>query len=102
MLSWKPFWLRAVKVSAVLALPALLMSCGGGTSSSPGVSGACDFTISSQPQALTAAEVETIVAQGAQAANQIGAKATIAVVDRVGNVLALYKMTGAGATISIR
>jgi uncharacterized protein GlcG (DUF336 family) len=102
MLSWKPVWSRAIKLSAVLAFPALLMSCGGGTSSAPGVSGACDVTISSQPQALTAAEVETIVAQGAQAANQIGAKATIAVVDRVGNVLALYKMDGAGATISIR
>jgi len=101
-LSSNSVWPRALKVWALLALPAMLMSCGGGTSSSPGVSGACDFTISSQPQALTAAEVETIVAQGAQAANQIGAKATIAVVDRVGNVLALYKMTGAGATISIR
>ena len=96
------FWKRALRVPALLALPALLMSCGGGTSNPAGISGVCDFTISSQPQALTAAEVETIVAQGAQAANQIGAKATIAVVDRVGNVLALYKMTGATATISIQ
>jgi len=102
MLSSNSVWSRALKVLAVLACPPLLMSCGSGSTSAPGVSGACDFTISSQPQALTAAEVETILAQGAQAANQIGAKATIAVVDRVGNVLALYKMTGAGATISIR
>ena len=42
-----------------------------------------------------------MLAQGAEAASRLGAKATIAVVDRVGNVLAVYRMNGAGTTVNI-
>lgn len=52
-------------------------------------------------EALTAAEVGKIVAQAAAQANQSGHPATIAVVDRVGNVLAVFRMTGAPATAKI-
>jgi uncharacterized protein GlcG (DUF336 family) len=46
-------------------------------------------------QALTAAEVSQILAQAANEAEARGAPATIAVVDRVGNVLGVFRMTGA-------
>lgn len=78
---------------------------GGGSAGTPspggGVTpGAC-VTPAATPQSITALEVEQVLAQGAEAAAKLGAKATIAVVDRVGNVLAVYRMTGAGATVNI-
>ena len=50
-------------------------------------------------QALTIADVQKIIAQAVGEAKARNAKATIAVVDRVGNVLAVYRMTGARATM---
>ncbi len=52
-------------------------------------------------EALTVADVQRIIAQAAGEARARGARATIAVVDRVGNVLAVYRMTGAGTTMRI-
>jgi uncharacterized protein GlcG (DUF336 family) len=49
---------------------------------------------------LTVADVELVIAQGVAEAQARGAKATIAVVDRVGNVLAVYRM-GAAASRSV-
>lgn len=46
-------------------------------------------------QALSAAEVSQILAQAASEAEGRGRPATIAVVDRVGNVLGVFRMTGA-------
>jgi uncharacterized protein GlcG (DUF336 family) len=46
-------------------------------------------------ESLTATEVGRIVAQGVAEASARGRPATIAVVDRVGNVLAVFRMTGA-------
>lgn len=51
--------------------------------------------------ALSTADVQKILAQGINEANARGAKATLAVSDRVGNVLAVYRMTGAASTITI-
>ena len=50
-------------------------------------------------QALTVADVQKVIAQAVGEAKARNAKATIAVVDRVGNVLAVYRMTGAGTTM---
>ena len=52
-------------------------------------------------QNLSAAQVDLIVSRAVQEAQARGQLATIAVVDRVGNVLAVYRMTGAGATFQI-
>ncbi|MEI6641382.1 MAG: heme-binding protein [Novosphingobium sp.] len=52
-------------------------------------------------QALTVADVQKVIAQAVGEAKARGAKATIAVVDRVGNVLAVYRMTGAATTMRI-
>jgi uncharacterized protein GlcG (DUF336 family) len=45
--------------------------------------------------------VERVVAQGVAEADARGAVATIAVVDRVGNVLAVFRMTGAPGTVTV-
>ncbi|MSP50901.1 MAG: hypothetical protein EXQ91_00680 [Alphaproteobacteria bacterium] len=51
--------------------------------------------------ALTAAEVGQIIAQAVNEAQGRGALATIAAVDRVGNVLGVFQMTGAAANATI-
>ncbi len=51
---------------------------------------------------LSVADVEKILAQGAAEALANDAAATIAVADRVGNVLGVYRMDGAGLTVTIR
>jgi uncharacterized protein GlcG (DUF336 family) len=74
---------------------------GGGTTI-PGVPGTTieDFVAPLQ-ESLSAADTGKIVAQAAEQARLIGRSATIVVVDRVGNVLAVFRMTGAGETVKI-
>ena len=55
-----------------------------------------------QPLALTSDEVETIVTQAANEAHARSLPAVIAVTDRVGNVLAVFSMSGARAMATIR
>ena len=50
---------------------------------------------------LSAADVQTAIAQAAAEAQAQAKPAVIAVVDRVGNVLAVYRMTGAPDTMTI-
>jgi uncharacterized protein GlcG (DUF336 family) len=50
---------------------------------------------------LTAANVDLILSRAVQEANARGIGATIAVVDRVGNVLAAYQTAGAATTITV-
>jgi uncharacterized protein GlcG (DUF336 family) len=52
-------------------------------------------------EALSAAEVGTVIARAAAQASAQGDAATIAVVDRVGNVLGVFAMPGASATSDI-
>jgi uncharacterized protein GlcG (DUF336 family) len=52
-------------------------------------------------ESLSEADVRRVVAQAAQEAQSRGTPATIAVSDRVGNILAVYKMDNAPATIFI-
>ncbi len=107
---------RATAAAASAAL-LLVAACGGGGSSStpqPG-SGIGNppptpppsapppgnvFSIPAQ-EALSAAEVGQIIAQAARQASAQGDAATIAVVDRVGNVLGVFVMPGAPPTARI-
>jgi len=93
------FWLAAL-CAAVVA------SCGGGGSGSSGayVNGgaasasgapACDGSCASASTFLSNSDVETVIARAVAEAQARGVKATIAVVDRVGNVLAVFRMFGA-------
>lgn len=96
---------------AIVAL--LLGGCGGGDGGSSGSGGggpspaptatptpSVGYTAPAQ-EALSVGEVQKIVAQAAAQAQADNRPAVIAVVDRVGNVLALFRMTGAPANAHI-
>ncbi len=103
----KTFWITA---SALV-----LASCGGGgPSSNGGATGGTGPTPAPLPpparqvfavpaaESLSSAEVGSIIAQAAAEARGRGAAATIAVTDRVGNVLAVFAMPGAAPNARIR
>lgn len=95
----------AVSVAALA-----LASCGGGGGSGGG--GTPTPTPTPTPsapayalpaaQALSAADVQQVIAQAVAEARARNLPAVIAVTDRVGNVLAVYSMTGARATATLR
>lgn len=98
--------------AALLAtlIVAALSGCGGGggqsstgTSAPPSANGdrGCTGSCVSADSKLTVADVETVLAQAVAEAQAQATPATIAVVDRVGNVLAVYRMTGARNTVTI-
>ena len=82
-----------------------LTTCGGGGSDSgrSGGSGGADFDCdgSCANLSLTVEDVRLIMAQALSAANTVGANATFAITDRVGNVLGVYQMNGAAPTTQI-
>lgn len=92
---------------------ALLVSCGGGGSgtstttvsgsaTSPSGSVSCEGSCASAGTFLSITDVETVISRGVAEAQARGVKATIAVVDRVGNVLAVFRMTGALENVTMR
>lgn len=110
--------LAQVAMAILIVLWVAAPSCGGGggggggisipsptpssapspTASSPAPSSP---TSSSLTPNLTEDDVNTIVLQAVNQANALGAPATIAVVDRVGNVLAVTQMAGAPPTATV-
>ncbi|MEQ8410120.1 MAG: heme-binding protein [Erythrobacter sp.] len=105
--------MRFRRVTTLLAVPALVLaSCGGDDSSAP-AGGAPPAPPPPPPppagalysapaaESLSSAEVGNIVAQAAAQADAQGTPAVIAVTDRVGNVLAVFRMPGAPALASI-
>jgi uncharacterized protein GlcG (DUF336 family) len=85
-----------------------LTACGGGgsTASPPGAvdptTPSCTGSCASASSFLTQSEVERVIAQAVAEAQARGASATIAVSDRVGNVLAVFRMTGAASSVTVR
>jgi uncharacterized protein GlcG (DUF336 family) len=87
----------------------LLCSCGGGSNTgsdvgtnpgppaSNGDSG-CAGSCANASSFLTVADIQKVIAQAVNEAQAQGAPATITVIDRVGNVLAAYRMAGAPLT----
>jgi len=61
----------------------------------------CDGSCADANSFLTIADVQTVIAQAVAEATALGQSATIAVVDRVGNVLAVFRMSGADTTVTI-
>ena len=90
---------RAAALGAALILAAI-SGCSGGSSGSAGTGG-CTGECQAPQNFLTVADVQRVIAQAAGEAQARNAPAVITVVDRVGNVLAIYEMTGAPATIGI-
>lgn len=77
----------------------LLVACGEDGERMPtgGCSGSCVTTTSF----LSVSDVERIVSAAVLEASQRGVAATVAVSDRVGNVLAVYQMPGAASSVTI-
>lgn len=102
-----------VRFGSLLMGASLLLACGGGSNSGssvgtnpgpdpvPGDSG-CSGSCASATSFLTQDDIRKIIAQSVNEAHAQGIKATIAIVDRVGNVLAVYRMTGARPVLTIR
>lgn len=99
--------LTGVFLGALLALS----GCGGGSQPvPPGASGpppgtnaevGCTGSCTTGASRLDEEQVRQIIAQAAAEASALGAPAVISVVDRVGNVLAVYAMDGAPDALSI-
>lgn len=80
-----------------LTLALLVLACSGCESDSP----AAPAPGAVGSAALNTTDVERILAQGVAEARARGREATFAVTDRVGNVLAVYQMTGASLTVDV-
>jgi hypothetical protein len=96
----------------------VLAACGGGDSPPPAPTGggsggtpppappppppaAGQFYSIPAQERLTADDVRQVIAQAAAQADAMGEGATIAVTDRVGNVLAVFRTPGARLTVDI-
>ncbi|KEO90115.1 hypothetical protein EH31_08465 [Erythrobacter longus] len=108
-------WKSLVAVP-LLALTLTVSACGGGGSSTPSGGGPTagpvpsptpttappgDLFAAPAQESLSVAEVQQIIAQAAAQASSQGAPATIAVTDRVGNVLGVFAMPGARDFVAI-
>ncbi len=100
---------RMLGLTAALTLAA----CGGGSNSGSSVGtsppppqttpdSGCSGFCATADSFLTVADVQTIIAQAVAEAQAQNKPSVIAVVDRVGNVLGVYRMNGAPPTIEIR
>ncbi len=89
-----------------MLLALTVAACGGGSSNTtpPAAVDAappCDGSCASPSTFLSATDVQRAITQGAAEATARGTPATIAVVDRLGNVLAVFAMPGAPPTVTI-
>ena len=93
-----------------LALSVALTACSGsGNSGDPdgtapptgNADSGCNGQCTNASSLLSADDVRRVIAQAVNEAQAQGQAATIAVVDRVGNVLAVYRMTGARSAVTI-
>ncbi len=85
-----------------LLCASLLAGCGGnGGSGAAGCAGGCTGSGPVNSDSLAIADVQRIVSQAVGEAQARNAQATIAVVDRVGNVLVVFRMSGAATTFRI-
>ncbi len=107
--------MRLRKTTALLASAALVLTgCGGGGGGGGGNAGGGGGTPAPAPapapgnlyvapaqESLSTADVQLIIAQAAGEAQARGLPSVIAVTDRVGNVLAVFAMTGAPDTVQV-
>ena len=97
--------MNRIRIGLLCLLGLSLLACSSGDhkssegtgTGSNGCSGAC----ANASTFLSAADVQLIIAQAVNEASARGARATIAVVDRVGNVLGVFRMNGAAPAITI-
>ena len=97
MSSSKMDWMHGVAVASLLSLSSALVGCGGGSQEEladvidldQDCSGECGTLAS---ESLSVADVQDVIARGVAEAQARGVQATIAVTDRVGNVLGVFRM----------
>lgn len=103
-------WGRMQSVALGLAVT-LLAGCGGGggrdsTGTAPPPAGTpdqgCTGSCATADSKLTVADVNSVIAQAVAEAGAQNLPATIAVVDRVGNVLGVYRMANARRIVQVR
>ncbi|HEX7606138.1 MAG TPA: hypothetical protein VF348_05470, partial [Usitatibacter sp.] len=87
-------------LAAAIALAASMAGCGGGSSGGSGAGG-CASDCQGTQGFLTEGDVQRVIAQAVGEAQARNVHAQIAIVDRVGNVLAVFQMPGAPATVAI-
>ena len=99
-----------VRFSALLIGVSLLLACGGGSNTvgtegtspgpdpGPGGDSGCTGSCANANSFLTPDDLRKIIAQAVNEAQGQNVPATITIVDRVGNVLAAYRMNGARRT----
>ena len=89
----------------IVMLSLMLLSCSSGDHKSGEGSGVgaaeCSGYCANASTFLSVGDVGRIIAQAVNEASGRGARATIAVVDRVGNVLAVFRMNGADTSVTI-
>ncbi len=92
-------------VLLVLAVLMSLQACSKGSQPAELATGKasveCDGTCADASSFLTVTDIKQILAQAVNEARALGANATIAVVDRVGNVLAVFRMNSAKTQVTI-
>lgn len=101
--STRAIWARGRWI--LLACLVLTAACsGGGTPADPAVSPDsqnCTGSCASTATFLTVADVQSVIARAVAEAQARNVNATIAVTDRVGNVLAVFQMTGAPLSVTV-
>jgi uncharacterized protein GlcG (DUF336 family) len=96
-----------VRFSYLMIITLFLSACGGGTRApiagvDPGTPAqGCDGSCADTATALTVADVEGVIARTVAEAQARNVAATIAVTDRVGNVLAVFRMNGAATSVTV-
>lgn len=90
-----------MKRATAFAVALLAAGCGGGGAGAPSAVPACTGGCPVAQDSLDVADVQRIVAQAVGEAQARNLRAQVAVVDRVGNVLAVFRMDGAPATVAI-
>ena len=94
--------MRAKLFATAVVGSLMLIACSGGGGGNDAAVCANNCTPpAAATDVLTIADVERVIAQAAVEATARNQRASIAVVDRVGNVLAVYRMTGAATTFRI-
>jgi uncharacterized protein GlcG (DUF336 family) len=86
---------------AEICLAALLLGLAGCPGGSAPTTSTCSGHCTGTAARLTVADVENVISRGVAEAQARGVSATIAVVDRSGNVLAVFAMQGARATVTV-
>ncbi len=96
-----------MRAALLITFVLLLTACGGGSRAPiAGVDPAtpsqgCDGSCADTPTALTISDVEAVIARAVAEAQARNVAATISVTDRVGNVLAVFRMNAAAVSMTI-